>query len=628
MEDIHNYAKIQVRLCNGASISVRTLQRLISQFARLLVLNKRVIPYCDTVNISNSIRQRQRTPHMFSQTSNADDILQLVNGTDEFDTTTLDVDSNSMEQESTTPDVEPSDTELAVEVKELPVDLPIDDDTEELKSKSSIRSTDPSYLRNILKDVTNTHSASTQIDVDTVTAYLQRNYTGKARFDLILDFMLHRLEFCSEDKVKSLQRFGEPLNKDMAEAFTQYLAEEGYLTSSELYNKKWGKPFSTIFKHVAKSVWPNSHKRSTFKDIAKDRHLYGIRMKAGGERRRCHTATKSTDDTPTKRTKRNTDGQRDVFATPSPSSSEHSQVPRIYTKRREREVTHEHKNRTPIKRRKHGGFTPHYDILHNDYKYVVRVFLPLMKQRTAQLLQVKVNLALRTLKIMGNYFPGHLVGSKASQEIKLKQPLIPIIYAPQSFHGNFEILVRLPSDIKDSMSTIQSIHDCWGLTYVFPRRKITRETTIDLTSCFGNARLTTMNSNKSTRRSTESKDTTQPQINMNTSSRPTEQPEKNAEDWKFTADRNCLIGLPITIPGERWSKLFKGHEYTGFITSCELNDKDGYYYFTVFFEDCEEKFCLDELLKEKFITTEVYDLLKPQCNPMQPNESMDQTISD
>ena len=427
--------------------------------------------------------------------------------------------------------------------------------------------------------------------------------------------MQHRLEFCSEDKVKSLQRFGEPLNKDMAEAFTQYLEGEGHLTSSDLYDKKWGKPFATIFKHVAKCIWPNAHKRTVFKDIAKDRHLYGIRMKAGVQQRRCHTATISPDKTPTKCTKHNTDDQRDPFATPSPSSSEHSQIPRICSKRREPDTTH--RNRMSIKRRKHGGFTPHYDILHNDHKYVVRVFLPLMKERTAQLLEVKVNLALRTLKIVGNYFPGHLVGKKASQEIKLQQPLIPIIYAPQSCHGNFEMVIRLPSDIKDNVPTIQSIHDCWGLIYVFTRRKITRETTIDLTTCFGNARLTTMNSTKSTRRSIENKDTTQPQINMDTPPH-TQQPttkDNNGEDWKFTADPDCLIGLPVTLPGERWSQLFKGRAYLGFITSFKQDQKDGYYYFSVVFDDCVETFYLDELLKEKVITTEQYELLKPQCNP-------------
>ena len=114
---------------------------------------------------------------MFSETTTVDDILQLVNGNDEFDTTALDVDSNNMEHESTTLEVEPNNTGLEVEVKQLPVEDTINDDvTEEYKSKRSIRSTDPSHLRNVLKDITNTQSSPTQIDVEAAKDYLQELY--------------------------------------------------------------------------------------------------------------------------------------------------------------------------------------------------------------------------------------------------------------------------------------------------------------------------------------------------------------------------------------------------------------------------------------------------------------------
>ena len=118
---------------------------------------------------------------MFSATTTADDIMQVVNGNDEFDTTALGVDSNNMENESTTLEVEPNNTELEVEVKQLPVDTTIDDVTEEYKSKRSIRSTDPSHLRKVLKDITNTQSAPTQIDVAAVTVYLQGNLYRKSK---------------------------------------------------------------------------------------------------------------------------------------------------------------------------------------------------------------------------------------------------------------------------------------------------------------------------------------------------------------------------------------------------------------------------------------------------------------
>ena len=552
---------------------------------------------------------------MFYPTTCGKDIQNLLNNASRNDNDVLqtpnDTHMDSIPNNTTRIDdvVQPAPQTKSKEVQNLATEVEVKDiidghqpqvqptsttTTDDFKSRQSIRSMDISQVRGILNEANNSlsqASSSQQIDVQDMANKLSQRYTGKQAISLIvLQFMHDRLDFCAEDKVAAIRSFGEPFNKTMADALTYYVKTNKHTCATGNLPSKWGNTFATVFKHVAVCLWPNTHKKKTFKEIAKHRKLYGIRLKAG-----CPTGPSSAPrctQTPKKVPKRKHDGS--MFTTPPASNLQYCS----------REVS--------TKRRKQQGYSPYFDILHNDYKYVVRVFLPLMKSEAVQSLDAKVNLRLRKIMISGQYFPGNLVGKKAADVIKLNQPLIPITYATATSHGFFELEITLPTDIKDDCNTIQSIHDCWGLLYIFPRRKITRETSIDMTSCFGNARLSQGGSRKS---NSEHKNTATSPNTLNLSPEQKSNNQEQSNQWNITADPKSLLHMSVSLIGDNWGDLFKGKMYHGTITKVEKDKVDQYVYFTALFEDCYEKFCLDELRDLHMITKDQYDLLKPQSNP-------------
>ena len=132
----------------------------------------------------------------------------------------------------------------------------------------------------------------------------------------------------------------------------------------------------------------------------------------------------------------------------------------------------------PVRDTPRTKFVPYYDILQNDCLYVIRCILPLMKEETAQELTIKVNLRHSKCKISGNYVPSTLIGKESNRQIKMRQPLLPIVCSDMTTTGYFELDISIPADIRDDMSKVKLIHDCWGFCISIPRRKITHGTQV------------------------------------------------------------------------------------------------------------------------------------------------------
>ena len=513
----------------------------------------------------------------------------------------------------------------------LPCDSPSTDSS--IDSRVSCRSTTPDQIRNIIQESTTAvsfpiqHGAITWQITAMTKAIKDQGYTAKTRdiTSLILKFFHEHCSFCATDTPKALKEWGQPHATSISNHMDYYADQQIQACKRP---KLWGKCVNAIFHKMAVCLWPNTHKRSKPKMLLKDRCLYGFKI---------------TQHLPVWRTNHKTQKGGPRFKTPSPHlehsssetspQSEHSSSdtsPEMSTFSTPRSLgfpTPKTRKRTStdtawtpngqLTARRRTNFTPYYDILHNDAIYVVRIFLPLMEPTTVEGLTMNINLGHRKLSIGGSYFPSNLIGIESARKADLRQPLLPIIYSARIHNGQFQLDIALPSDIKDNESAIQTTHDCWGLLVTLPRRKITHEAEIQLTTCFGSAKVTT-----GTRQSNTTLDIPprtprapslepEPELDPNT---PTTPPPAIAQ-----SDPKSLLGLVLTISGDKWGDQWKGRQYKGTITRFYRSKKDQHIFFIAQFEDVSEKLWLNELLSGKHISQEHYDLLKPTCN-VQPNQ--------
>ena len=419
---------------------------------------------------------------------------------------------------------------------------------------------------------------------------LNNQYTGnKEALKHILNFFEECIDFCNTDKENSLTTWGTPESKELSRAYQNYLEEHAISRFASS-----GKSLCTVFRFVAEILWPQTHKRKKVKDIIKARRLgrklYGLKLRNGtaaktGAIERDGTAAKTGEI------------ERDLTNNPPP----------IPTPKKKRATYDTPTYITPTNKRPkryNGTFTPYHDILQNNEIYTVRIILPLMHPDAVRLLSMNINLAMRKCTISGSYWPSTLIGCKSAEVIHLGQPLLPIIYAPPQHNGQFALEIALPSDIKDDVTNINSIHDSWGLLIPIPRRKITQETDINMSSCFGTTKL-----------SINEMPITPPKPFTMFDTKESSTPPAPIQDWKITEDPTSLIGMKVNIDGALWGANYKGQKFAGTIKHCEINNDDGFHYFTINFQDCRETMYLDELRNYEFITADQYDILKAQCTP-------------
>ena len=261
---------------------------------------------------------------------------------------------------------------------------------------------------------------------------------------------------------------------------------------------------------------------------------------------------------------------------------------------------------TKKKHQRSAMFTPYYDILQNDTIYAVRIVLPLMKPDTTKRLAIVPMLNHHKINISGSYIPSTLVGTECAKLLSLRQPLLPVIYAPSSKSGQFNLNIALPQDIRSDSKDMNIVHDSWGILISFPRIKKCHDQMISLTSCFGTANL------KPTEFSlTSPTDTaTTPSLTADQKDTSTEPP---ARDHVDASDPASILGLEIQLPGEKWGELYKGRLFQGVLTS--FTEKDGYVVWFAKFDDCEEKFNITDLLDYKLVSQDQYDQLIDRCLP-------------
>jgi len=148
---------------------------------------------------------------------------------------------------------------------------------------------------------------------------------------------------------------------------------------------------------------------------------------------------------------------------------------------------------------------------------------------------------------------------------------------------------------------------------------------IAMTSCFGTTKL---QGNMDTPRQVSAMDTpsspTMSRTDPNTASIENKSESKDdpspstvsnvvASTTTESSDPQTLMGLKVKLDGRHWGKTFRGRQYIGRIVDYDI--KDGYATFFVKFDDCTEKFDIDDLKKHKLITLQQHSLLQPSCLP-------------
>jgi hypothetical protein len=260
-----------------------------------------------------------------------------------------------------------------------------------------------------------------------------------------------------------------------------------------------------------------------------------------------------------------------------------------------------------------GIFVPYFDILSNDTIYTVRIIMPLMTETAVQQMDMSMELGHRKLTISGNYIPSTLIGQDPAKRIKLRQPLLPIIYSAPKTSGKFDLEISLPDDVHDMKEKIQVLHTAWGILVVLPRRKIVQESDIDLVSCFGQTSFKPAISTSTT-------DLKQ----VPTVSSPTQDKDQDrdapedldSEEEASALEPDFLIGRAVTMPGIKWGKRYAGHDYEGIIRSFQESQKfPGYMIFNATFDNCPETFDIDDLLEMNNIDQALYDRLEAACMP-------------
>ena len=421
--------------------------------------------------------------------------------------------------------------------------------------------------------------------------FKEAKYTGdQTKLIATLHFFQDVLDICPTDRPAALLQWGQPLQAIISRVFDAYCTR--YASEKAVNIHASGQTLGAVFRRFAQIIWP----KSTAKKVAhKWRCFYGIRIKESATSMipqpnpSDHTAltiTNTTVQTPPNVT--------NLFYTPTGGSLSN----------------HPYHSRQP--HNQPGVFVPYYDILHNDDLYTVRVILPLMKENTAQNLDITVQPGRRKCIVKGSYIPSTLVGNESAKLLHLKQPLLPIIYSGPNTNGQFQLNIALPDDIRDDKQGIHVIHDCWGVLISLPRRKIVRDAQINLVSCFGSARVV----------APRTPQTPQTSIQLHVSARSPSPPMSLTPDNKdAAADQHMdnpidiqpelLIGRKIVISGERWGDQWKGKSYTGFIF--KFDTTNGYVIFKAKFDDCEEDFDITDLLSHDLVSQDEFNLLKTTC---------------
>jgi len=249
-------------------------------------------------------------------------------------------------------------------------------------------------------------------------------------------------------------------------------------------------------------------------------------------------------------------------------------------------------------------FTPYYDILQNDTIYAVRIILPLMKPDTTKLLQIVPTLHHHKINISGSYIPSTLVGTECAKLLNLRQPFLPVIYAPSSKSGQFNLNISLPHDIRTDQKDLHIVHTSWGILISFPRMKKCHDQIISLTSCFGTAHL----------RPTVTVTPRAPTADTEDVSAEPSEPSEPSDP----SDPASLLGMEIELPGKKWGSMYKGRTYPGVIS--RFTRTEGYVIWFGEFDDCQESFDITDLLDYKLVSQEQHDLLRDSCLPRAPIE--------
>ena len=485
--------------------------------------------------------------------------------------------------------------------------------------QTSARAAPAHLIKNLVAEVITEVSAQSQQDAlqwsksDMLQAIKRIGYTVKKKHttDFLLSFLANACELCPSDTVKALTTWGQPHMKVIVAHLEQYANNREEFHRDQL-PILWGKSFGAVFNKMKKVIWPNTHKKENVpQSLKKHRCIYGIRITQ-------QLDSDIEDDSPISTPSGGSISKQPYTprTTPTHRMTIDMTTPHMPTTQCLSFPTPNHKKRArttslrTVKKHKGFNFEPYYDILHNNHIYVVRVFLPLMKPETVQGIDTKVNMAYRQIVMTGSYFPSTLIGIESAKKASLQQPLLPVVYANKDKCGQFQLTITLPADIKDSEERIQMTHDCWGITITVPRRKICHDAEVQLTTCFGSAKVT------SGPPQTSSTLQVPPRAPRNTHKEPEIDPTtpESPPPTVSKADPKSLLGKILTVPGEKWGAQWKGRTYKGTITHFHRSRKDKHIYFTAEFDDVTEQLWLDELLKAKHISQECYDLLEPICN--------------
>ena len=359
--------------------------------------------------------------------------------------------------------MQPMRTTIEIEAKLSNAKRPLNDPLQ--TQPKSARAMNHRQLANILIRSAVQENPPLILNIERYRALIKQSgkYTGQNDgLNAALHFMKDTLDICPTDSKAAILRWGQPAQPVVSKIFSAYIA--AHFPDVKVN----GKTLGTVFRHLAKVIWPRFSAGEN-KTKAKWRCLYGIRLRAIKE----EESISNVDTTAlqiTNRTFAQPEHITNLFQTPTGGTQSNQPLYRIRS--------------TPAMRQASEGpagtCVPAYDILHNDGLYIVRVFLPLMKDRTAQNLQITVQPNRRKCLIKGSYIPSTLIGNESAKLLRLKQPLLPIVYSEHRTTGQFELDIALPDDIRDDKQGVNVIHDCWGILISFPRRKIAHDAQINL----------------------------------------------------------------------------------------------------------------------------------------------------
>ena len=155
------------------------------------------------------------------------------------------------------------------------------DDDEALRPirRRSIRATDPIDLVTTVREASKHTTTARQYTVQDMSDLILDKYTGQKNvLNIVLHWLADEVDFCDTDKLPLLRTFGEIPRPQLCSQLTTFVNKHFTYNRHHII-KGWAKPLGTVFKHSAKSLWPNTHREKEYKQIMRSRKLYGIRMR-------------------------------------------------------------------------------------------------------------------------------------------------------------------------------------------------------------------------------------------------------------------------------------------------------------------------------------------------------------